>query len=166
LHDLAGEVSADISSLGVNATTDSAKESDGRTTETIARDELKELADVALSVMNEEQIRADKTAFEAENQKLKEDESKTNKAETEDLTALEGSLEASEAAHHAIVFWVGSIFFETAAEIGGLHVRDGGNGHAKVASGHRRECTNEEGESGVREGETYFWGINSEVDDQ
>ena len=128
--DLAGQVSTDISSLGVDATADSAEEGDSGSTEAIARDELEEVLSLrgGLGVDG---------GLVGEDEDLEDHESEADKDKAEDLTALEGDLEASE--------------LVDVAKVGGLVVADGGDHHADVAAEHGGAGSDEEGEGGVGE---------------
>ena len=127
---LAGKISTDIGSLGVDATTDSTEESDSGATKTIARDELEEMLNLNLVLRLE-------SGLVGENKDLKNEEGETDEAETEDLAALEGNLEAIESVN--------------VAKIGGLVVAHGGNDHADVAAKHASAGSNDESEHGVGE---------------
>mmetsp|Transcript_26852 Transcript_26852/g.31562 ORF Transcript_26852/g.31562 Transcript_26852/m.31562 type:complete len:361 (-) Transcript_26852:257-1339(-) len=130
LADLAREISTDISSLGVDATTDSAEESDGGATEAVARDKLEDVGSL-LPLGG-----ADGSAV-GEDDDLKDEESETDEDEAEDLAALEGNLESLESID--------------VAKVGGLHVASGRNHHADVAAKHGGGGADEEGKGGVGE---------------
>ena len=121
---LAGKISTDISSLGVDATTDSSEESDGGASETVARDELEE-------VLNTHGIGGLECSSVGEDEDLEDEEGEANKAEAEDLTALESDLEAVKSLD--------------VAEVGGLDVADGGNLHADVTTEHASAGSDDEG---------------------
>ena len=127
---LTGEIGTDISSLGVNTTTDSSEESDGGATETVSRDELKEMLDLHVGCWVE-------GSLVGKDEDLKDEESEADEAESEDLTALEGDNESFESV--------------PVAKIGGLDVGDGSNDHADVATKHGGAGTDEEGEHGEGE---------------
>ena len=74
----------------------------------------------------------------AEYEDLQDAQSKTHKAEAEDLTAGEGDLEA--------------LADVDVAEVGDLDVGLGGDDHADVASDHGGDSANDEGHAGVGEG--------------
>ena len=71
-----------------------------------------------------------------EDKDLKNEESNSDKAESEDFATLEGDLESLEDVN--------------TAKVGGLDVALGGNSHANVSAKHGGESSNEEGDSGVR----------------
>lgn len=127
---LTGEIGTDISSLGVNTTTDSSEESDGGATETVSRDELEEMLDLHVGCWVE-------GSLVGKDEDLKNEESEADEAESEDLTALEGDNESFESV--------------PVAKIGGLDVGDGSNDHADVATKHGGAGTDEEGEHGEGE---------------
>ena len=127
---LASKVSTNISSLGVDTTTDSAEESDGGATEAVSGDKLEDVSGLL------ELSRVDGSSV-AEDDDLENKKSDTNEAESEDLSTLEGALESSE--------------FVGVAEVCSLVVADGSNDHADVATKHGGGGTNEEGEGGVGE---------------
>jgi len=128
--DFTGEISTNISSLGVDTTTDSAEESNSGATETVARDELKEVLNFSRCLWVE-------SGFVGEDEDLEDEKGKTDEDETEDLTALEGDLESFESVN--------------VAEIGGLDVADGGNNHADIATEHASASADEEGHHSVGE---------------
>ena len=127
---LTSEISSDISSLGVDTATDSSEESDSGASETVARDELEE-------VLNTCGISWLKGSSVGEDEDLEDEEGEANEAEAEDLTALEGDLEALE--------------LVDVAEVGGLDVADGGNLHADVAAEHASAGSDDEGGHSVGE---------------
>ena len=127
---LTGEISSDISGLGVDTATDSSEESDSGASETVARDELEE-------VLNTCGISWLKGSSVGEDEDFEDEEGEANKAEAENLTALEGNLEA--------------IKLFDVAEVGGLDIADGGNLHADVATEHASAGADDEG--GHSEGE-------------
>ena len=127
---LTGEISADISSLGVDTATDSAEESDSGATETVSGDELEEVLNLDLAIGLE-------GSLVGEEEDLEDEEGKTNKDESEDLATLEGDLEAKE--------------LVDVAEVGGLDIADSGDHHADVAAKHGGAGTDKEGEHGVGE---------------
>jgi hypothetical protein len=130
LADLSRKIGTNISSLGVDTTTDSAEESDGGATEAVARDELEEVGAVLLVLGVE-------GSLVGKDDDLKDEEGKTDEAETEGLTALESNDESVESID--------------VAKIGGLDVGGGGDHHADVATEHGGAGTDEEGEGGVGE---------------
>ena len=139
VSNLTSEVSTDISSLGVDTTTDSSEKSDGGATETVARDELEELTDLSLDLREVSRLGRDNGRLEGEDEDLKDQEGKTDEGEAEDLTALEGNHEA--------------LFLRRVAKEGGLDVGGGGDFHANETGKHGGDGANEEREGGVGEGE-------------
>lgn len=127
-HDLAGKIGTNISSLGVDTTTDTAEESNGAATETEAGNTLEEslvsglvIKVVDLVVSHDEHV---------ENNKAETAESKAH-----NTTSAEGSVEGS------------------SPGVSGVHSHDGGAGvtengdlHAEVSAGNRGESTDDEGE--------------------
>jgi len=130
VSDFTGKIGTDISSFGVDTTTDSSEESDGGATETVSRDELKEMLDLHVGCWVE-------GSLVGKDEDLKDEESEADEAESEDLTALEGDNESFESV--------------PVAKIGGLDVGDGSNDHADVATKHGGAGTDEEGEHGEGE---------------
>ena len=51
MGDLSSEIGTNISSLGVDTTTDSSKKSDSRATETVARDVFEKNSDLSLNLL-------------------------------------------------------------------------------------------------------------------
>ena len=131
LADLSRKISTDISSLGVDTATNTSEECDGGATETIARDELEEVSASLLVLRGE-------GSLVGEDDDLEDKKGKTDEAEAEDLSTLEGNHEAVESIN--------------VAKIGGFDVTSGGNHHADVAAKHRGTSSNEEGDGGVGEG--------------
>merc|ERR1719491_2935425 len=127
---LTGKISTDISSLGVNTTTDSSEESDSGATETVARDELEKMLNLHL-------VGGVDGSLVRKNEDLENEESEANEAESEDLTALEGD--------------DGSLESINVAKVGGLDIADGSNDHANVSTKHGGGGSDEEGEHGEGE---------------
>ena len=124
------EIGTDIGGLGVDTTTDTTEESDGGATEAVSGDELEE-------VLNTSLVDGGEGSLVGEDEDFEDEKSETDKDESEDLTALEGDLEASE--------------FVDVAKVGNLVVADGSDLHADVSTEHGGGGTNEESDGGVGE---------------
>lgn len=140
LTDFTSKISANISSLSVDTTTDTSEESDSGATETVTGDELEEDLDLVLdlSLVSLFSNTTEDSGLEDKDKDFEDTESKTDKDEAEDLTTVEGSGEA--------------IIDAVVAKVSHLDVGGGGDHHTDVASKHGGECTNEEAESSVGEG--------------
>lgn len=137
LTNLTGEVSTDISSLGVDTTTDSSEKSNGGATETISRDEFEKSAGLLLESFESLLALRENTRLEGENEDLEDKESKSDESESEDLATLEGNEEA--------------LIDGSVAEVGSLDIGGGGNLHSNESSGHGGQGTDDESEGGVGE---------------
>ena len=135
LADFASEVSTDISSLGVDTTTDSSEESDGGATETVSGNEFEKFTNLSLEEGVSLLLTFDDSSLVGEKDDLEDEESHTDEGETEDLTTVEGDLE--------------TLIDVDAGEVGGLDVGVGSDSHANEASSHGGDGTDEEGDSGV-----------------
>jgi len=143
VSDFTGKIGTDISSFGVDTTTDSSEESDGGATETVSGKVLEEDSDLSLdgftSSLGLIGVRSgDDRWLVGEDEDFHDDEGESNESESEDLSTSEGSVESS-------VFVLGG------AEVGGLDVTDGSDLHSDETASHGGDRSDEEGEGGVRE---------------
>lgn len=139
LSDFSSKVSTNISSLGIDATTDSSEESDSGATETISGDELEKEANLICNLkfgsLSSNEVHDTRSVRKDKDFKNRKGES--NKAETENLTSCEGDHESS------ILAFV--------AQISYLYVSNRGNLHSDETGDHRSNGANEEGKHSVRE---------------
>jgi hypothetical protein len=141
--DLSSEIGTDISSLGVNTTTDSSEESDGRATETISGDVLEKNSNLVLnshvsSFISSLVLFDDNGRLVREDEDLKDDEGKSDEHETEDLTTSEGSIESS-------------VDTLRGTEEGSFDVALSGDLHSDESTDHGGNGSNDESEGGERE---------------
>lgn len=118
------KISTDIGGLRVDTATDSSEESDSRSTETIARDELEKEAylvgNLKLSSLVTNEVQ--NTWSVRKNQDFKNCECESDKAETKNLTSCKSDHK--------------SFILAFIAEIGYLYVSNRGNFHADEACTH------------------------------
>jgi len=137
-----GEISTNISSFGVNTTTDSSEESDGGTTEAISGDVLEEHTYLHLNLLATffglVGVRfSDNNWLVDEDEDLEDDESKSNEHEAENLSTSESNIKA---------------FMNVDSTLqGDLDVSVGSNLHSDESAEHGGDGTNNEGESSERE---------------
>lgn len=133
------EIGTDISSLGVDTTTDTTEEGDSGTTETVSGDEFEKDLDLMLNLFLGSLLAktANDGGLEDEDKDFQNTEGKTDKDETKDLTTVEGS-------HETIIDAV-------VAKVSDFDVSGGSDHHADVAGEHGGEGTDKEAESGVGE---------------
>jgi len=154
LTNFASEISTDIGGLGVDTTTDTAEEGNGGATETVTRDELEKLANLVLDhSLVVFTVKSHDGGTVSEDDDLKDAESKSDEAETEDLSAVEGSLEA--------------LVDVNIAKVGDLNVGLGSNLHTDETGEHGGSSSDNEGKGGVGEGEVSLlpWLVNGAEED-
>lgn len=141
--DFTGKISTDISSLGVDTTTDSSEESDGRASKTISGNVFEKDSDlghdeftVFLSLLGV--LFNDNGGFVAEDEDLEDDEGKSDEHESEDLSSSESGIESSE-------------FVLDGTEVGGSNIAVSGDLHSDESADHGGDSSNEECEGGERE---------------
>jgi hypothetical protein len=139
LADFTSEISTDISSLGVDTTTDTTEEGNSGATKTVSRDKLEKDLDLMLNLclLSLFAKTANDGLLEDKDEDFQDTESKTNKDEAEDLTTVEGSHE--------------TIIDALVAKVGYLDVGGGSDHHADVAGKHGGEGTDKEAERSVGE---------------
>jgi len=143
VSDFTGKISTDISSFGVDTTTDSSEESDGRATKTISGNVFEKDSDlghdeftVLLSLLGV--LLSDNGGLVAEDEDLEDDEGKSDEHESEDLSSSEGGIESSD-------------FVLNGTEVGDSDIAVSGNLHSDESTDHRGDGSNEESEGGEGE---------------
>jgi len=156
--DFTGKISTDISSFGVDTTTDSSEEGDGGATKTISGNVFEEDSNLGLDEFTGflgviGVLLSHNGWLVSEDEDLEDDEGEANEHEAEDLSTLEGSIESMR-----------NVFSGT--EVGGSDIAVGGNLHSDESADHGGNGSDEEGEGGVREPHNFssFVGFPRHVD--
>jgi len=143
VSDFTGKISTDISSFGVDTTTDSSEEGDGGATKTVSRDVLEEDSNLSLDELTTSGgfvsvLFNDNVGLVAEDEDLEDDEGESDEHESEDLSTLEGGIESGE-------------FVLSGTKVGDSDIAVGSNLHSDESTDHGGEGSDEEGGGGVRE---------------
>lgn len=138
MSNFTSEIGTDISSFGVNTTTDSSEKSDSGTTETISRDVLEEHANLILDSLTTffsvvSVSFSDNNWLVDEDEDLENDEGEADEHESENLSTSEGNIK--------------SIMDRSSTFQGDFNVGIGSNLHSDKSADHGSDSTNNEGES-------------------
>jgi len=141
--DFTGKISTDISSFGVDTTTDSSEEGDGGATKTVSGNVLEEDSDLSLDeftvFLGVVLVHlSDDGGLVAEDEDLEDDEGESDEHESEDLSTSEGGIESGE-------------LILAGTKVGDSDIGVSSNLHSDESADHGGNGTNEEGDGGVRE---------------